>query len=65
MNPSSPSATTVPQFNGHTLPYAPCGYTGSQFRSAYEGTTALNGSGITVAITDAYDASTLRSAHGG
>jgi len=52
-------ATTVPQFNGHTLPYAPCGYTGSQFRSAYEGTTALNGSGITVAITDAYAAATI------
>jgi subtilase family serine protease len=47
-------ATTLPQFNGHTLPYAPCGYTGTQFRSAYEGPTALDGSGVTVAITDAY-----------
>ncbi len=38
-------ATTLPQFNGHTLPYAPCGYVGSQFRSAYEGTTTLDGTG--------------------
>ena len=47
-------ATTLPQFNGHTLPYAPCGYVGSQFRSAYEGSTTLDGTGVTVAITDAY-----------
>ena len=47
-------ATTVPQFNGKTLPYAVCGYTGTQFRSAYEGSTALDGTGVTVAITDAY-----------
>ena len=47
-------ATNVPQFGGHTLPYAPCGYVGSQFRSAYEGSTTLNGAGVTVAITDAY-----------
>jgi subtilase family serine protease len=47
-------ATTVPQFDGKTLPYAPCGYTGTQFRSAYEGSTALDGTGVTVAITDAY-----------
>jgi subtilase family serine protease len=47
-------ATTLPQFNGETLPYAPCGYTGLQFRSAYEGSTSLDGTGVTVAITDAY-----------
>jgi len=47
-------ATTLPQFNGKTLPYAPCGYVGRQFRSAYEGTTTLDGRGVTVAITDAY-----------
>jgi subtilase family serine protease len=47
-------ATTLPQFNGQTLPYAPCGYVGSQFRSAYEGSTTLDGTGVTVAITDAY-----------
>ena len=31
----------------YTLPYAPCGYVGSQFRSAYEGSTSLNGAGVT------------------
>jgi subtilase family serine protease len=54
-------ATNLPQFNGHTLPYAPCGYTGSQFRSAYEGKTSLDGSGVTVAITDAYASPTMAS----
>jgi subtilase family serine protease len=54
-------ATTLPQFNGHTLPYAPCGYTGTQFRSAYEGNTTLNGTGVTVAITDAYASPTMAS----
>jgi subtilase family serine protease len=54
-------ATTVPQFEGHTLPYAPCGYTGTQFRSAYEGRTSLDGTGVTVAITDAYGSPTLAS----
>ncbi|MDT4936996.1 MAG: hypothetical protein QOG80_667 [Pseudonocardiales bacterium] len=64
-------ASTLPQFNGQALPYAVCGYTGSQFRSAYEGTTTLNGAGVTVAITDAYasptlaqDAATYASHHG-
>ena len=64
-------ATALPQFNGQTLPYAPCGYVGSQLRSAYEGATTLNGSGVTVAITDAYasptiatDAATYASRHG-
>ncbi|HEU5478009.1 MAG TPA: S53 family peptidase [Gaiellaceae bacterium] len=52
-------ATTLPQFNGHTLPYAPCGYIGSQFRSAYEGGSALDGTGVTVAITDAYASPTI------
>jgi subtilase family serine protease len=63
--------TPLPAFNGATLPYAPCGYTGPQFRAAYEGDTALDGSGVTVAITDAYaspniatDASTYAVQHG-
>jgi subtilase family serine protease len=51
--------TPLPAFNGNVLPYAPCGYTGSQFRSAYEGSTDLNGAGVTVAITDAYAAPTI------
>jgi subtilase family serine protease len=48
------AASDQPAFEGNTLPYAPCGYVGSQFRSAYEGSTTLDGSGVTVAITDAY-----------
>lgn len=54
-------ATTLPQFDGHTLPYAPCGYTGTQFRSAYEGATTLDGTGVTVAITDAYGSPNIAS----
>lgn len=54
-------ATTLPQFDGQTLPYAPCGYTGTQFRSAYEGDTSLDGTGVTVAITDAYGSPTIAS----
>ena len=54
------SASTLPQFQDNTLPYAPCGYTGPQFRSAYEGTTTtLDGTGVTVAITDAYASPTI------
>jgi subtilase family serine protease len=63
--------TPLPTFNGETLPYAPCGYTGPQFRSAYENNSTLDGSGVTVAITDAYaaptiafDASTYAANHG-
>lgn len=47
-------ATSLPSLFGEKLPYVPCGYTGPQFRSAYEGATDLDGSGVTVAITDAY-----------
>lgn len=47
-------STPLPKFMGKTLPYAPCGYTGPSFRAAYEGPTTLDGSGVTVAITDAY-----------
>jgi subtilase family serine protease len=63
--------TPLPTFDGKTLPYAPCGYTGPQFRSAYEHNSTLNGTGVTVAITDAYaaptiaeDAATYASNHG-
>ena len=51
--------TPLPTFNGKVLPYAPCGYTGPQFRAAYEGDTDLDGTGVTVAITDAYAAPTI------
>jgi subtilase family serine protease len=40
-------------------PYAPCGYTPPQIRSAYGLTDANNGTGRTVAIVDAYAAPTL------
>ncbi|HEX2892964.1 MAG TPA: S53 family peptidase [Marmoricola sp.] len=53
--------TPLPKFNGATLPYAVCGYNGSQFRGAYEGGTRLSGSGVTVAITDAYGSTTMQS----
>ena len=52
-------ADTLPTFEGHTLPYTVCGYTGRQFRAAYEGNSSLDGSGQTVAITDAYAAPTI------
>ena len=52
--------TTDPAFEGKTLAYAPCGYTPSQLRDAY-GVTASGktGAGVTVAITDAFEAPTL------
>ncbi|RAN69500.1 hypothetical protein B5P43_35925 [Bacillus sp. SRB_336] len=57
----TPDGTALPQFNGATLPYAPCGYTGPQLRNAYEAGAAagLDGRGVTVAITDAYASPTI------
>jgi subtilase family serine protease len=55
-------ATTLPKFNGQTLPYAPCGYVPAQFRSTYGvPTTGHPGTGQTVAITDAFDSPRLQS----
>ena len=55
-------ASSLPRFQGRTLPYAVCGYTPDQLRGAYGiGAAAGPGTGSTVAITDAFDASTLRS----
>ncbi len=51
--------TPLPTFGDKTLPYAVCGYTGPQFRAAYEGNSDLDGTGTTVAITDAYAAPTI------
>ena len=51
--------TKLTKFKGKTLSYSPCGYTGPQFRSAYEGSTKLDGSGVTVAVVDAYAAPTI------
>ena len=51
--------TKLPKYNGKTLSYAPCGYTGAQFRAAYEGGTSLTGKGITVATTLWYASTTI------
>lgn len=53
--------TPLPELDGETLPYAVCGYVGRQFRSAYTDDTALDGTGVTVAITDAYASPTIAS----
>ncbi|MBP2414009.1 subtilase family serine protease [Arthrobacter stackebrandtii] len=57
----TPDGTVMPQLNGATLPYAPCGYTGPQLRGAYEAgaPAGLDGRGVTVAITDAYASPTI------
>src|SRR3954470_72754 len=53
--------TPLPKFNGSFRPYAHCGYTPLEFRSAYgTGDTGLTGKGATVAITDAFAAPTIR-----
>ncbi len=57
------TASTLPGAFGKKQPYAPCGYVADQLRGAY-GTTGLvakgiNGSGVTVAIVDAYAAPTI------
>ncbi|HEY0830565.1 MAG TPA: S53 family peptidase [Candidatus Dormibacteraeota bacterium] len=55
-------ATTLPKFDGQTLPYDPCGYVPAQFRSSYGvPTTGHPGDDQTVAITDAFDSSRLKS----
>jgi subtilase family serine protease len=53
--------TPLPKFHGSFRPYAHCGYTPLEFRSAY-GTSdsGLTGKGATVAITDAFAAPTIR-----
>jgi len=58
---ATPDGTVLPAFNGATLPYSVCGYTGPQLRGAYEAGAAagLNGAGVTVAITDAYASPTI------
>jgi subtilase family serine protease len=56
--------TTLPPYgNGYPYPppWATCGYTPPQFRSAYHLTGSSDGSGVTVAIVDAYASPTLLS----
>jgi subtilase family serine protease len=54
--------TPLPKFEGQFRNYAVCGYLPWMFRSAYEGDAAatLDGTGVTVAIVDAYAAGTIR-----
>ncbi|MGH3435524.1 MAG: S53 family peptidase [Sciscionella sp.] len=53
--------TPLPKFDGHYRKYAVCGYTPAQLRGAYGVTgSKLSGSGVTVAITDAYASPTMR-----
>jgi subtilase family serine protease len=54
-------ANTEPRYHGDSLVWNICGYTPSQLRGAY-GVPSGNqaGNGATVAIVDAYDASTLQ-----
>jgi subtilase family serine protease len=54
-------STPLPKYHQKYLSYAPCGYTGPQFRAAYEGNSSLDGSGVTVAITDAFASPTIAS----
>jgi subtilase family serine protease len=57
-----PDGVVVPGAYGHPLPWAPCGYTPSQVRSAYGvAGSGLTGAGQTVAIIDAYASPTILS----
>jgi len=52
---------SLPQYPGYPAkpPWAVCGYTGPQLRSAYDLSGSDNGAGVTVAIVDAYASPTL------
>jgi subtilase family serine protease len=53
--------TPLPKFDNKYRKYAVCGYVPSQFRAGYGlDDTSLSCDGVTVAITDAYAASTIR-----
>ena len=53
-------ASTLPQVNGQTMPWAVCGYVPSQVRGAYGVTgSGLSGKGVTVAVVDAYGLPTM------
>jgi subtilase family serine protease len=54
------TATTKPKAYGKHVPWGICGYTPQQLRSAYGVTgSASTGSGVTVAIVDAYSSPTM------
>jgi subtilase family serine protease len=50
---------TDPKINGSAQPYAICGYTPTQIRGAYNLNALETGSGVTVAVLDAYGSPTL------
>jgi subtilase family serine protease len=62
-NTPTPDSVTLPLYQGQVLPFAVCGYTGPQLRGAYEAgsPTNLDGSGVTVAIIDAFASPTILS----
>ncbi len=51
--------TKLPKYNGQTIPYAVCGYTGPQFRAAYEPGVTQDGSGATIATVLWYNSPTI------
>ena len=57
------SNVTLPDYAGSSRPFAPCGYAGSQLQSAYGVAKAIStgtdGSGVTVAVIDAYASPTI------
>jgi subtilase family serine protease len=54
------TATDLPSAYGSSVPWAVCGYTPNQVRSAYGVTsTGLTGKGVTVAVVDAYGLPTM------
>ncbi|MEP6464600.1 MAG: S53 family peptidase [Frankiaceae bacterium] len=57
-------ATTLPPAYGQKVPYAVCGYTSKELATAYGVSPAAahgaDGSGVTVAVTDAYASPTIK-----
>ena len=62
-NAPTPDGTVMPLFDSQVIPFSPCGYTGPQLRGAYEAgaPTGLDGTGVTVAIVDAFASPTILS----
>ena len=59
-NATDPTPAVVsPAGYAAALPWAPCGYTPSQVKGAYLGSTGLDGTGQTVGIIDAYASPTI------
>jgi subtilase family serine protease len=62
-NTTTPDGVTLPLFNTNSIPFSVCGYTGPQLRGAYEAgaPSNLDGTGVTVAIVDAFASPTILS----